>query len=103
MCWMSVLRPIQHSIVIVQFLNMNRVTTILFTLIYIEFENAKSSVVGHNTEISWHEKFRYGEFLQWYNFIFLMFPKMMIYHVKIGNKHILVYVINTLQIKSLRL
>ena len=28
---------------------MNRVTTILFTLIYIEFENAKSSVVGHNT------------------------------------------------------
>ena len=49
MCWMSVLRPIQHSIVIVQFFNMNRVTTILFTLIYIEFEIAKSSVVGHNT------------------------------------------------------
>ena len=40
-------------------------------LIYtdMEFENTKPSAVDHNTEISWHEKFRHGEFLQWSSFI----------------------------------
>ena len=32
LCWMSFLRPIQHSTVRVQFLNIHWVTTILFTL-----------------------------------------------------------------------
>ena len=36
---------------------------------HIEFEDTKLSVADHNTEISWHEKFRYGEFLQWSNFM----------------------------------
>ena len=31
---------------------------------YIEFEDTKLSVADHNTEISCHEKFRYGDFLQ---------------------------------------
>ena len=34
LCWMSFLRPIQHSTVRVQFLNIHWVTTILFTLIW---------------------------------------------------------------------
>ena len=38
-------------------------------LIYTQMENIKPSVVDHNTEISWHENFRYGEFLQWSNFM----------------------------------
>ena len=44
---MSFLRPIQHSIVIVQFLSMHWVTTILYTLIL--NMNIKALVVGHNT------------------------------------------------------
>ena len=35
-----------------------------------EFENTKPSVVDHNTmNFWWHEKFRYGEFLQSSNFM----------------------------------
>ena len=45
LCWMSFLRPIQHFITRVQFLNIDLVTTILFTL---EFENTKPSVVDQN-------------------------------------------------------
>ena len=43
---MSFLRPIQHFIARVQFLNKHLVTTILFTL---EYKNTKSSVVDQNT------------------------------------------------------
>ena len=40
---------------------------LIFT--HMEFGNTNPSVADHNTEISWHEKFRYWEFLQWSNFM----------------------------------
>ena len=47
LCWISFVRPIQHFIVRVQFLNIHLVTSILFTLIW-NFITTLWNFVDHN-------------------------------------------------------